>query len=71
MNNDPVSLAPMPHDYADWLVDTKGFSPRNLKYMRTFAEAWPDPAIVQEMLAQFPLPNRLLDNCRGDTILCF
>lgn len=32
--------------------DTKGFSPRNLKYMRAFAEAWPDPEFVQESLAQ-------------------
>jgi predicted nuclease of restriction endonuclease-like (RecB) superfamily len=31
---------------------TEGFSPRNLKYMRAFAEAWPDPRIVQEALAQ-------------------
>jgi predicted nuclease of restriction endonuclease-like (RecB) superfamily len=29
-----------------------GFSPRNLKYMRAFAEAWPDEAIVQAVLAQ-------------------
>ena len=32
--------------------DMKGFSPRNLKYMRAFAEAYPDQAIVQEVLAQ-------------------
>ena len=30
----------------------EGFSPRNLKYMRAFAQAWPDEAIVQEALAQ-------------------
>lgn len=30
----------------------KGFSPRNLKYMRAFAEAWPDGSFVQEVLAQ-------------------
>lgn len=29
-----------------------GFSGRNLKYMRAFAEAWPDEAIVQGPLAQ-------------------
>jgi len=29
-----------------------GFSPRNLKYMRTFADAWPNRLIVQEVLAQ-------------------
>lgn len=32
--------------------DMHGLSPRNLKYMRAFADAWPDPAIVQESLAQ-------------------
>jgi predicted nuclease of restriction endonuclease-like (RecB) superfamily len=32
----------------------KGFSTRNLKYMRAFAEAYPDQAIVQEVLAQIP-----------------
>jgi predicted nuclease of restriction endonuclease-like (RecB) superfamily len=31
---------------------TKGFSPRNLKYMRAFAEAWPDQEFVQATLAQ-------------------
>lgn len=31
--------------------DMKGFSPRNLKYMRAFAEAWPDGQIVQAVLA--------------------
>ncbi len=32
--------------------DMSGFSPRNLKYMRRFAEQWPDEAIVQAPLAQ-------------------
>jgi predicted nuclease of restriction endonuclease-like (RecB) superfamily len=32
--------------------EMKGFSPRNLKYMRTFAEVWPDEQIVQDVLAQ-------------------
>ena len=30
--------------------DMSGLSPRNLKYMRAFAAAWPDPAIVQARL---------------------
>ena len=30
----------------------KGFSPRNLKYMRAFADAWPDETFVQAVLAQ-------------------
>ena len=29
--------------------DMKGFSPRDLKYMRAFGEAWPDEAIVQQL----------------------
>ena len=32
--------------------EMKGFSPRNLKYMRAFAETYPDKQIVQELLAQ-------------------
>jgi len=32
--------------------DMQGLSPRNLKYMRTFAEAWPDRTIVQRTIAQ-------------------
>ena len=32
--------------------DMKGFSPRNLKYMRAFAGAWPEEAFVQAVLAQ-------------------
>ena len=32
----------------------KGFSPRNLKYMRAFAEAWPDAEFVQQAAAQLP-----------------
>jgi len=34
--------------------DMKGLSPRNLKYMRAFTEAWPDKAIVQRLIAQLP-----------------
>lgn len=34
------------------LPGVEGFSPRNLKYMRSFAEAWPEEPIVQEALAQ-------------------
>jgi predicted nuclease of restriction endonuclease-like (RecB) superfamily len=34
--------------------DQNGFSPRNLKYMRRFAEIWPDEAIVQRSVAQLP-----------------
>jgi predicted nuclease of restriction endonuclease-like (RecB) superfamily len=34
--------------------EMQGLSPRNLKYMRAFAEAWPDEPIVQATLAQLP-----------------
>ncbi len=34
--------------------EMKGFSPRNLKYMRSFAEAYPDKQIVQQAAAQIP-----------------
>jgi predicted nuclease of restriction endonuclease-like (RecB) superfamily len=34
--------------------EMKGFSPRNLKYMRAFAEAWPEEVIVQQLVAQIP-----------------
>lgn len=37
----------------------KGFSPRNLKYMRAFAEAWPDTEFVQAVLAQLPWYHQL------------
>jgi predicted nuclease of restriction endonuclease-like (RecB) superfamily len=34
--------------------EMQGFSPRNLKYMRAFAGAWPDRRIVQQLAAQLP-----------------
>lgn len=40
------------YDLRTAFPDMKGFSPRNLKYMRAFAAAWSDKAIVQELLAQ-------------------
>jgi len=47
--------------------DMSGLSPRNLKYMRTFAAAWPHAAIVQEVLAQIPWYHHiaLLEKCKG------
>lgn len=41
-------------DLRETFPDMKGFSPRNLKYMRAFAAAWPDRAIVQQAAAQIP-----------------
>lgn len=34
--------------------DMSGFSPRNIKYMRKFAECWPDYEFVQRVVAQIP-----------------
>lgn len=39
-------------DLREQFPEMKGFSPRNLKYMRAFATAWPKREIVQEALAQ-------------------
>jgi predicted nuclease of restriction endonuclease-like (RecB) superfamily len=45
--------------------DMSGLSPRNLKYMRTFAAAWSDREFVQRLVAQIPwrsniaLPDKL------------
>ena len=46
--------------------EMKGFSPRNLKYMRAFAEAWPDEQFVQQVAAQIPWFHNcvLLDKIR-------
>ncbi len=41
-------------DLREAFPDMTGFSPRNLKYMRAFASAWPDAAIVQQLAAQIP-----------------
>ncbi|MCX7087848.1 MAG: PDDEXK nuclease domain-containing protein [Methylococcales bacterium] len=47
------------HDLRAAFPDMKGFSPRNLKYMRAFAEAWPDAEFVQAVLAQLPWYHQL------------
>lgn len=54
------------HDLRVAFPDMKGFSPRNLKYMRAFAEAWPDDEFVQGVLAQLPWYHQLalLDKLR-------
>ncbi len=47
------------HDLRTAFPEIKGFSPRNLKYMRAFAEAWPDEGFVQAVLAQLPWYHQL------------
>ncbi|WP_341476769.1 DUF1016 N-terminal domain-containing protein [Pusillimonas noertemannii] len=55
------------HDLGTAFPDIKGFSPRNLKYMGAFAEAWPDGSFMQELLAQLPWYHHLalLDKLPG------
>ena len=47
------------HDLREAFPEMKGFSPRNLKYMRAFAQAWPDAEFVQGVLAQLPWYHQL------------
>lgn len=56
-------------DLRESFPDMSGFSPRNLKYMRAFAAAWPDKSIVQEPLAQIPWYHQigLLDKLKDPT----
>jgi len=53
--------------------DMQGFSPRNLKYMRAFAEAWPDESFVQGVLAQLPWYHQLalLDKLPNSDARCW
>lgn len=47
------------HDLRTAFPEMKGMSPRNLKYMRSFAQAWPDAEFVQAVLAQLPWYHQL------------
>jgi predicted nuclease of restriction endonuclease-like (RecB) superfamily len=49
--------------------DMQGLSTRNLKYMRSFAEAWPEQPIVQQLAAQLPWFHNcvLLDKVKAPT----
>ena len=44
----------MSKDISAEFPDMKGFSPRNIKYMRKFAESWDDFEFVQRVVAQIP-----------------
>ena len=49
----------MSQDLKEEFPDMSGFSPRNLKYMRKFAESWTDRKIVQRTVAQIPWRSNL------------
>lgn len=40
----------------------KGLSPRNLGYMKAFAEAWPEEPILQQLVAKLGTPLRAVKN---------
>ncbi|MDP1613485.1 MAG: PDDEXK nuclease domain-containing protein [Sulfuritalea sp.] len=48
------------HDLRTAFPEMKGFSRANLMYMRAFAEAWPDAAIVQQAVGQLPWGHNLV-----------
>ena len=41
-------------DIKNRFPEARGYSPRNLRYMRSFAEAWPDQAMLQQPVATLP-----------------
>lgn len=48
------------HDLREAFPNVTGFSPRSLKYMRAFAEAWPDIEFVQQVAAQIPWGHNMV-----------
>lgn len=57
-------------DLRERFPDARGYSPRNLKYMRAFATAWPDPEVLQQVVAQLPWGHQtvLLDKLDGSEL---
>lgn len=57
-------------DLSSAFPDMKGFSPRNLKYMRKLAETYPDLLIVQQVVAQLPWGHnvRILDKVESENV---
>ncbi|HMR49130.1 MAG TPA: PDDEXK nuclease domain-containing protein [Arachnia sp.] len=48
------------HDLRQAFPDLGGFSRANLMYMRSFAEAWPEEAIVQQAVGQLPWGHNIV-----------
>lgn len=53
-------------DLRQGFPDLTGFSPRNLRYMKAFAEAWPEEVFLQQVVAKIPWGHnvRLLDKVK-------
>ena len=54
------------HDLQTEFPGIEGFGLRNIKYMRSLAEAWPEEQIVQQLIAQLPWGHnvRVLDRVK-------
>jgi predicted nuclease of restriction endonuclease-like (RecB) superfamily len=54
------------HDLQNAFPGVEGYSARSLKYMRALAAAWPEEAIVQQLIAQLPWGHniRVLDRIK-------
>lgn len=48
------------HDLQVEFPGVEGYSPRSLKYMRSFAEGWPDDQIVQQVAALLPWGHHMV-----------
>ena len=48
------------HDLRSTFPEMQGFSVRNLKYMRAFAQRWPDIQFVQQLLHKLPWGHNLV-----------
>ncbi|MEK6564182.1 MAG: PDDEXK nuclease domain-containing protein [Candidatus Omnitrophota bacterium] len=48
------------YDLKKEFPEMRGFSPRNLKYMRAFAQVWPKKEIVQRVIAQIPWRSNIV-----------
>ena len=47
------------HELQTEFPGVEGFSPRNLRYMRSLAEAWPDEETLQRLIAKLPWGHNL------------
>ncbi|WP_298626236.1 PDDEXK nuclease domain-containing protein [uncultured Legionella sp.] len=61
------------HDLKNAFPEMKGFSLRNLKYMRKFAEIYPDIEFVQQLLHKLPWFHiaTILDKCEEKDVQIF
>lgn len=66
-------VAQLSRDLRREFPEMKGFSPRNLAYMRAFAEAWPDENFVQRTVAQLPWGHvvRIMDRADDPAVRQF